>query len=479
MAKPAPTAEQQEIITAATTGGSLVVEAGAGTGKTSTLRMIAEALAPKRGLYLAYNKAIQVEADSKFPANVTCKTAHSLAFRQFGKPRMPRIQGQRTSARYAAGILGIERYKGADETYSPKQIAIIVRNALTAFCNSDADVPQWRHIEAPESLSGDEAVAFRRHVMPYVVAAWNDLVREDGRLNQPYMQHDSYLKMWSLSKPDLSVDFVLFDEAQDANPCIAAVVEAQACQTIMVGDRAQAIYGWRGAVDAMTNFAADHRLMLTQSFRFGVAVAEQANRWLVHTGAPLRLSGFGGIDSKVDSLAQPDAILCRTNAGVIAAAMAEQSARRRVSITGGTAQIESFVKAAQKLMEGGEVEHPELGIYRSWDEVLEAVENGEAQDIGPMIRLIDKYSSDAILSVCRYSTTPDKADVIVSTAHKAKGLEWDSVRIHSDFLPPKEETGQISRTEAMLIYVAVTRAKLVLDNSALAWLDDFEAEAAA
>ena len=33
----------------------------------------------------------------------------------------------------------------------------------------------------------------------------------------------------------------------------------------------------------------------------------------------------------------------------------------------------------------------------------------------------------------------DTADLIVSTAHKAKGREWDSVRIANDFKAPQED----------------------------------------
>jgi superfamily I DNA/RNA helicase len=62
------------------------------------------------------------------------------------------------------------------------------------------------------------------------------------------------------------------------------------------------------------------------------------------------------------------------------------------------------------------------------------------------------------------------ADVVLSTAHKAKGREWDAVRISDDFMPTKEREGEsVSRSEAMLMYVAVTRAKNALDCSALSW----------
>jgi superfamily II DNA or RNA helicase len=75
-----PTGEQQANLDAAVTGGSVSISAAAGSGKTSTLRMIAEARPKTQMLYLAFNKAIQVEADGSFPPNVTCNTAHALAY---------------------------------------------------------------------------------------------------------------------------------------------------------------------------------------------------------------------------------------------------------------------------------------------------------------------------------------------------------------------------------------------------------------
>lgn len=479
-----PTAEQEKIIAAAQTGGSLVIEAGAGTGKTSTLRMVAEALAPKRGLYLAYNKAIQVEASTSFPENVECRTAHSLAYRQFGAPMRHRLNGKRINAKQYAGILSITpfTYRGRDKdthedtdmTLEPWRLAILVKESISRFCNSADREPNARNIPVWDTpVQENDWDRLRTHLVPYMTAAWADINQRNGQLT---FTHDCYLKQWSLSAPQLHYGFILFDEAQDANPAITVVVEAQRAQQIMVGDRAQAIYGWRGAVDAMQNFKADHHLYLSQSFRFGQVVAEEANRWLNLVGTPLRLTGFEQIASVVESLDSPDAILCRTNAGCIESAMSHQESGEKVAITGGTREIEAFVKAANDLMQSISTTHPELSSFRDWSEVQQAVKSGEAADLGMMVRLIDNYGTHAILDVCRNSCNPADADIIVSTAHKAKGLEWNRVKIHSDFKPPKSEDGKVSVTEAMLIYVAVTRAKLSLDNAALSWLDDIERE---
>lgn len=56
----------------------------AGTGKTTTLVGYAQARPQARILYLCYNKSVEVAAKQKFPLNVTCKTAHGLAFGAVG-----------------------------------------------------------------------------------------------------------------------------------------------------------------------------------------------------------------------------------------------------------------------------------------------------------------------------------------------------------------------------------------------------------
>jgi len=74
-----PTPEQQAARDAFATGQSLKLTAGAGTGKTTTLQMLAEDARNRRGLYAAFNTAIAAEAKGKFPRNVDVLTTHSMA----------------------------------------------------------------------------------------------------------------------------------------------------------------------------------------------------------------------------------------------------------------------------------------------------------------------------------------------------------------------------------------------------------------
>lgn len=93
-----PTTEQQAIIAAARSGSNLVIQAGAGTGKTSTLRMVAGELR-RPSLYIAYNRSIAQEAAGSFPKHVESRTAHSLAMRAVGWRYRHRLSGGRQTSK--------------------------------------------------------------------------------------------------------------------------------------------------------------------------------------------------------------------------------------------------------------------------------------------------------------------------------------------------------------------------------------------
>jgi hypothetical protein len=478
MADFTPTDEQIVILDAFKTGGTMVVEAGAGTGKTSTLKLLAKDAPNRKGVYIAYNKAIADEASADFPAAVQCRTAHSLAFREKGKLYSSRLKSSRVPGKVQAQILGIYRGLGDEATFlSPTKLARIVGETVTRFCYS-ADSEIWeRHVPIVPGTEEwkDELEA---EILPLARQAWADAQNPNGSL--PF-KHDYYLKMWALDNPILDCDYVLLDEAQDANPVIAQIVEAQThAQRILVGDRCQSIYGWRGAVDAMETFDAEHRLVLSQSFRFGVKIADEANKWLGMLDAPLRLSGFTPIASTVGpmvDLPHGTAVLCRTNAGVLSTAMEAQGSGKSVAIVGGADPIKRYAEAAVELMAGKSTWHPELCAFKSWADVQEYVQEDEdAGALKVIVRMIDSHGPQRIIEVATSCADERDADVIASTSHKAKGREWDHVQIATDFQPQKSENGEEkkpSRPEMMLAYVAVTRAKVQLDNLGLTWIEKF------
>jgi hypothetical protein len=474
-----PTAQQEAIREAFRTEDGIVIDAGAGSGKTSTLKLVS-ADAPRRdGVYIAFNRAIADDAKRSFPRNVHCATAHSFAFRAVGRQYSHRLNGPRLPAQRAAEILGIRGpTKIGDILLAPAQLARLVNETVMRFCRSADQEPSGYHVPHKPGLDGPaELGELRAVISPLARKAWADLMRQDGRLR---FDHDCYLKIWQLSKPRLPADFVLLDEAQDSNAVVLDVVTNQHhAQLCAVGDKCQAIYGWRGSRDAMDEFPAKWRLQLSQSFRFGSAIAREANKWLTVLDSDLRLTGYDRISSALTHLPVANATLCRTNAEAMAQAMTALMAGRDTAIVGGGKDIRALAEAAVTLKAGAGTHHPELFAFRTWGEVQEHAENDPAgSDLRVLVRLIDEHGPDAIIAMVDRLVDERRAEVVISTAHKAKGREWNSVRIAGDFREPRkdpesDEPPEIDPAEGMLAYVAITRARLSLDRSGLAWIDHY------
>jgi hypothetical protein len=88
--------------------------------------------------------------------------------------------------------------------------------------------------------------------------------------------------------------------------------------------------------------------------------------------------------------------------------------------------------------------------------------------------LIDDFGPEVIIDAIDRLDSEQTAELTVSTAHKAKGREWPTVRIGSDFADLREEPGgipgRICEEDARLAYVAVTRARYQLDLGGLSGL---------
>lgn len=479
-----PTGEQEAILDFYGTGKPLAVTAGAGTGKTATLVLLGHARRT-RARYVAYNKSIALEAEQKFPAWVKCSTSHSLAFGSAGRMFRHRLDNQKhVPAREVAKILRINEpvpLPGGGKL-SPVQVARLAMETLQRFCYSADPEPSGLHAPRKKGLNDPAVQLVLRDMLPPLARrAWADACDPDGQLKY---QHDWYVKFWQLSDPRIDADVLFVDECQDCNPVLEWVIARQDAQVIAVGDSCQAIYGWRGATDALDRLGRGNKLTLSQSFRFGPAIAHEANKWLDLLDADLHLSGYAKVQSRVAAVDGPRAILARSNAGVMKQVLAQIDAGRKVAIpsprpgVAGGAEIERLAKAAISLKQGRGTDHPELMAFQTWTEVRDYAENDPGgEDLLVLVELIDEHTPEKILAMTARLVEERYADVVVSTAHKAKGREWDTVAI-TDFKKPKkapdeDEAPLPSPEQMMLAYVAVTRAKQVLDRGPLSFVDDY------
>ena len=463
-----PTSEQSAIVTAVGRGVDIAINALAGTGKTTTLKLIADEVAPRRGHYVAFNRAIVEEARTKFPETINCVTAHSLAFRAIGHRFQGRLRSPRVSPQHLAQHFKAESFRfsanGDSFEFEPSQVARFADRTVQRFCKSIDPELALHHVPLiPLVRVSDKTTEdFQQQVLEIAEMMWVDLLKRQGHMK---FVHDHYLKMWQLTKPAVPGDILLFDEAQDADPVMLDVVNSQEnAQIIYCGDSYQSIYEWRGAKDALTIVNVDEKLWLTQSFRFGLEIAEVANGFLRMLRSPEMVRGLANVHSSVGALNDPDAVLCRTNFGAVVSLQEAQARGQRAALLGNVKEgLQEFARGCLRLIQGHKTGHPELALFKDWESALKWADDEEesGSDTAMLIRLVQGVGAGKLLRVLDDVVEEELADVTISTAHRAKGREWNRVRLAGDFKHPAD----MSEDELKLTYVAVTRAKQKLDIS--------------
>lgn len=501
------TDEQQAAIDLAAKGESFSLIAPAGSGKSATAVGMGKRLKGQKVLYAVFNTQARKEAEAKFIKMpwVDVRTTSQIAWRAFAdkkrweseykgraaevaekfKERMnPRAAA--VTAREVRDRLGLQDIDFGDNVFLDGYTqARLAYEAIERFCNSNR--PRITARDVPLVMLGaqDTAVeAARIHIAQLAQKLWTRSI--DPFSNLRFSMNYAF-KLLVSEGADYGYDVVLVDEAQDSNDATMKFVENQnGAQSILIGDPAQALYQWRGATDQILRHKGP-RLHLTQSFRFGPAVAEEATKHLEHTQTGVVIKGLPTIKDRVTlgEMENPDVVLARSNAGVMEWAMSYLASGKRVALVRGKEQIESLAYAAGDLMAGRKPNNLELSHFETWADLVEYSEESSGGHLKPLVRMVQAYGvgklKDACKKLANYNPKYPQHDVAISTCHSIKGLEWNRVQIADDFNEPhpvENETGQmvlgeIDKHEAMIHYVAVTRAKQHLDRTGLAWVDAY------
>ena len=462
------TDEQAYAVDLFKSSSSLKISAFAGTGKTSTLTAVAGSTR-RHGLYLAFNKSIASEAATKFPRSVDCRTTHSIAFRAVPS-QYKGNDSKLTQSLYAnrvAQLLNLEELVVGNIILKPRNLGYLIAKTVQNFCQSGWDeitpnmVPMYGKLK---DLDNTFKWEFSVYLSKMASHLWDIML--DPSSDAP-LGHDGYLKLWSLSRPCLNYDYILLDEAQDTNGAVLSVLRDQDAHLTLVGDRHQQIYEWRGAVNAMASMETDAEAALTRSFRFGDAIAEAANSVLMVLGEERHVLGNARRDTKIAGEGQTDAILCRTNAGVVTMVIDALNRHRMPYVVGGVMELIKMLEDVTKLKLGLPAASPDFFGFKDWNDVVEFSTTEEGQSLRSFVKLVQERGEQNLIDKLKLiSTEESSADLIISTGHKAKGREWDSVTLHTDFEPRlNKETPPrtvMNGEEARLLYVAITRARQLL-----------------
>jgi superfamily I DNA/RNA helicase len=461
-----PTGEQTEAIELFGAGANLAINAFAGSGKTTTLKLLG-ATTKKKGIYLAYNKFIADSAKSSFPANIACSTIHSIAYRATpaGFRSNDKMTGKLNVNALSKHLSLKDWHLDREHKLSARHQAHLVLDTIRRFTQSDSQQVVASHVPIHGKLITASA-EIQAGVAQVTARRAQDLWARMSNSNDALpLGHDGYLKLWALGTPRLSAEFVMLDEAQDSNPLVLSVLSKQSAQVVYVGDRYQQIYDWRGAINAMEKVSVDHQTNLTLSFRFGEKIADAASAVLATLGEKTRIRGNPLVTSYLSS-DQADCVLARTNASVISSVIEHLGRGSRPLIVGGTAEILGLLRGVEELKSGRASIVAEFFGFLNWHEVVEFSQNPEGEHLRTFVKVVAEHGEQKLIGALeKTADTEDQADVVISTAHKAKGREWPRVRLIDDFLKSKsdDEIDRADPAEVRLFYVALTRAQKAID----------------
>ena len=476
------TAEQQAIINST---GNIKINAVAGSGKTTTIIEYARAK-PKnlRILYIAFNKSVKLEAIKKFAdkglTNVKVETAHSLAYKNIVFYHNYKVSANGYKTNEIADLLGL---KGNGDKHAEYIIANHINKFIAYFCNSEKQKVQ--DLNYLDVVSDSKAKTFVTNYYSYIEKQTRLFLSKMDK-GEIEITHDFYLKKFQLSNPKLNFDYILFDEGQDASPAMLDIFLKQAATKVIVGDTHQQIYGWRFAVNSLEK--ADFKtLNLSTSFRFSQDIANLAGgvlQWKDHIEKydPVTISGKG-----ITRENKTKAVLARTNLGLLLKAIEYVTEKKNIKKIYFEGNINSYTYADEgaslydvlDLYNGRKhrIKDKLIQSMNSMYELEDYIKKTEDVQLGMMVEIVKEYGNEIpgiIKSIKEKHVENDekeKAEMIFSTVHRSKGMEYDSIQLVNDFITEeklekiknesKEKELNVSKLneEINLLYVAITRTK--------------------
>jgi len=510
-----PTPEQIAIERAAReTNDSLMINAYAGTGKTTTLVMLTEVLPKIPSVALAFNVKIKKELESRFPSNYTVLTLNGLGHRAWTQAVGRCTLDERKHGKIITQIAKSYSSDLSQEIWDDARrlmSAAMQRGLIPNFFPQKGlimDTPAvWVDIALDIDASKD-AIQLAREAL---IESIKQGAGVEGREMVITYDDQLYLPTFFGGKFN-TYPLLMVDEAQDLSPIQHKMIE-KTCpkgRIIAVGDPKQAIYQFRGADSfSMKNLRKLRSnwidLPLTLTFRCPrVHVARQQNHAPGYTAAPSNIEGriidltnspegwtwqtlvesLGGVGG-----GESMAVLCRNNAPLISLAFKLLSRNIGVVMLGRDIG-KGLVNLAKKILPEKNLLPEACAILiKDWEETeasLAKVNEKEhkisgIKDRAECLMAVLTHAKNAGDLITKLSElfSRDRGQIILASGHRSKGLEWEHVLHLDPFLIPSKyaikmkEKGDFTQLEQEynLRYVIETRAKKTL---VLAKLNDFE-----
>ena len=471
--------------------GNLVIEASAGSGKTTVLVNILKLLSTDmRKLFCAFNTDIvkELKKKTKGVENVDVRTMHSLGMamvlRNLDVDNLPIVE-----TKYRQHILSnIHQYTNMARGLS--------RKMYMKYVNNITKLVDFARYNLAEDIEEVLALAQRHEIE--IVLDEPQVTLEIMNWGKNNIDCIDYTDMvWlpnalNMKPIGLQFDFILLDESQDFSVAQRELIlkcQRMGTRYVFVGDENQAIYSFASASPEsfrkLKELPNTTSLPLSISYRCPKKIVKLAQT-LVENIEYKEDAVDGEIiyDARLEDVKEGDMVLCRNNAPLMQVyndliRMGKQCFIRGKDIG---QNLKNIILESKKDELNSDLQQDGLFIYL-YDQLFNLVSNImkstnlDKHTVMNMSIITNKLDIINALYVLSENITTTKElinrietifsdkkkneGIALSTIHKAKGLEADNVYIACRSLMPSKSATQDWEVlqEKNLIYVAYTRAK--------------------
>lgn len=500
-----PSKYQQEIFNFIEHGvGNLVIDASAGSAKTTTLIKSLELIPKdKKVLFCAFNKDIVNELKKKIKKldnveNVDVRTLHSLGFLMIQK-NLNKYDIEINENKYRQFIYNnINELTSINPFKSGRKIGLKWVENVCSIIN---------YIRYNLAESNDEILSLiKKHeidlISDEIYAAKDALewgktfIDEVDYTDMVWLPHVLYMKPLGLQ-----YDFIFVDESQDVSIVQRELVlKCRKLNTrfIFAGDQNQAIYAFSSASPESFNYLKSLpntiSLPLPISYRCAKNIVNFAKQY--SSSIECNDDGREGVvsfDTSLEDVEDGDMVLCRNNAPLMKVYNDFIRLGKKCYIRGKDIglNLKKIVESTNQnelnsdLSKDGVFIRLYEDLFETRDKMINqsGLDEHTIMSSSFMVNKLDmikalevlsdglRTSNELIEKIKEIFSDKKKNGISLSTVHKAKGLEANNVFIACNSLMPSKSATQKweIEQERNLMYVAYTRAK-----NKLSFLDESE-----
>ena len=461
------TKQQEEIWNELENGtDDVIVNAGAGTGKTFTIVEGSKRTNGTNMAFLCFNKSIQTELAERLPDNVVAKTFHALGFAAL------RSAGIKTRVNNYKVKNIIDDILGKDFNAFPLvKLISLVKGSLIEGTDQKSIFQLIDKYNINFESDREEEMAIS--AIPTIL----EVCRKDVSL----IDFDDMIWIPIVNQLPLPVFDVLFvDEAQDFNEMQRELIFR--CigngRVVIVGDKNQAIYGFRGADSNSISIFQNEltkrgrkvkEFSLSLTWRCPKSVVKEANRFVSEFDCKEDAEEGRVIVDSPFNPSEGDMVLCRYNAPLVSA-FYELIMQGKSAYVLGRDMTKGLVNAVNKITKNGNMGSDEFlqlldqDFHYNYNRLIKLEKTNQAHALEDKFECIRIFATKAttvtgiLAEIKRVFNGNEKGEIMLSTVHKAKGLEADNVYILATERMPHPKASDM-REELNICYVAITRAK--------------------